>query len=85
MNSTVAAHLFDPGANGLRARLTCLPVAVNGKHTPPFPCRLESCLSSKSTLWNQIPLTSNLGWIDCEINQWLADRISQRDKLYLEK
>ncbi|MFN0184439.1 MAG: hypothetical protein ACKVQR_11545, partial [Aquabacterium sp.] len=40
MNAVVAAGLCDPGANGPRARLARLPVAVNGKHTPPFPCRL---------------------------------------------
>ncbi|MBS1190041.1 MAG: uncharacterized protein H6R10_1833 [Rhodocyclaceae bacterium] len=40
MNAIVAAGLCDPGANGPRARLARLPVAVNGKHSPPFPCRL---------------------------------------------
>ena len=40
MNAIVAADLCDPGANGPRARLARLPVAVNGKHTPPFPCRM---------------------------------------------
>lgn len=40
MNAIVAAGLCDPGANGPRARLARLPVAANGKHSPPFPCRL---------------------------------------------
>jgi len=40
MDAIVAAGLCDPGANGPRARLARLPVAVNGKHTPPFPCRM---------------------------------------------
>ena len=40
MNGIVAAGLCDPGANGPRARLARLPEAVNGKHEPPFPCRL---------------------------------------------
>lgn len=40
MDAIVAAGLCDPGANGPRARLARLPVAVNGKHTPPFRCRL---------------------------------------------
>ena len=40
MNAVVAAGLCDPGANGPRARLARLPVAVNGKHTPPFQCRM---------------------------------------------
>ena len=40
MNAIVAAGLCDPGANGPRARLARLPVGVNGKHTPPFPCRM---------------------------------------------
>ena len=40
MDAIVAARLCDPGANGPRARLARLPVAVNGKHKPPFPCRL---------------------------------------------
>jgi hypothetical protein len=40
MNAIVAAGLCDPGANGPRARLARLPVAINGKHTPPFLCRM---------------------------------------------
>jgi len=40
MNAIVAAGLCDPGANGPRARLARLPVAVNGKHEPPFRCRM---------------------------------------------
>ena len=41
MNAVVAAGLCDPGANGPRARLARLPVAVNGKHKPSFECVLE--------------------------------------------
>jgi hypothetical protein len=40
MNAIVAAGLCDPGANGPRARLARLPVGVNGKHAPPFSCRV---------------------------------------------
>lgn len=40
MNAIVAAELCDPGANGPRARLARLPVGVNGKHSPPFSCRM---------------------------------------------
>jgi hypothetical protein len=40
MNAIIAAGLCDPGANGPRARLARLPVAVNGKHSPPFSCRM---------------------------------------------
>jgi hypothetical protein len=40
MNAIVAAGLCDPGANGPRARLARLPVAANGKHMPPFRCRM---------------------------------------------
>ena len=40
MNAIVAAGLCDPGANGPRVRLARLPEGVNGKHTPPFPCRM---------------------------------------------
>lgn len=40
MHAIVQAELCDPGANGPRARLARLPAAVNGKHAPPFPCRL---------------------------------------------
>jgi hypothetical protein len=40
MNAIIAAGLCDPGANGPRARLARLPVAMNGKHTPPFACRM---------------------------------------------
>ena len=42
MNAIVAANLCDPGANGPRARLARLPVAINGKHEPVFNCRLET-------------------------------------------
>jgi hypothetical protein len=38
MNAIIAADLCDPGANGPRSRLARLPVAVNGKHEPPFRC-----------------------------------------------
>lgn len=41
MNAIVHAGLCDPGANGPRTRLVRLPKAVNGKHRPPFPCRLK--------------------------------------------
>ena len=40
MNAIVEAGLCDPGVNGPRARLARLPVAVNGKHSPPFVCRM---------------------------------------------
>lgn len=40
MNAIVNAGLCDPGANGPRARLARLPVAVNGKHALPFHCRM---------------------------------------------
>ena len=40
MNAIVNAGLCDPGANGPTARLARLPVAVNGKHQPPFPCQM---------------------------------------------
>ena len=40
MNAIIDAGLCDPGANGPRSRLARLPCAVNGKHTPPFRCRL---------------------------------------------
>jgi len=40
MNAIVAAGLCDPGANGPRARLARLPVAMNGKHSPPFVCKM---------------------------------------------
>ncbi len=40
MNAIIAAGLCDPGANGPRARLARLPVAMNGKHIAAFACRL---------------------------------------------
>jgi hypothetical protein len=40
MQAIIAAGLCDPGANGPRARLARLPVAMNGKHSPSFPCRM---------------------------------------------
>lgn len=42
MNAIVAVGLCDPGANGPRARLARLPVAVNGKHAPRFVCRMRA-------------------------------------------
>jgi hypothetical protein len=41
MNAIVAAGLCDPGANGPRARLARLPVAINSKHSPIFRCRMR--------------------------------------------
>ena len=40
MNAIIEAGLCGPGANGPRSRLAWLPCASNGKHAPPFPCRL---------------------------------------------
>lgn len=40
MSAIINAGLCDPGANGPRARLARLPVAINGKHTSPFACRV---------------------------------------------
>ncbi len=40
MNVIIAFGLCDPGANGPRTRLARLPAAVNGKHEPPFACRM---------------------------------------------
>ena len=40
MNAIVGSGLCDPGANGPRARLARLPLAMNGKHSPPFRCQL---------------------------------------------
>lgn len=40
MKAVVAAGLCDPGANGPSTRLARLPIAVNGKSSPPFVCRL---------------------------------------------
>ncbi|WP_373498719.1 hypothetical protein [Desulfococcus sp.] len=42
MDAIIEAGLCDPGANGPRARLARLPVAVNGKHSPPFRCRMAA-------------------------------------------
>jgi hypothetical protein len=44
MHAIVAACLCDPGANGPRARLARLPVAINGKHSPPFACKMLAWL-----------------------------------------
>jgi hypothetical protein len=41
MNAIVGAGLCDPGANGPRARLARLPVAINSKHSPVFRCRMR--------------------------------------------
>jgi hypothetical protein len=40
LNAVISAGLCDPGADGPKARYGRLPVAVNGKHDPAFPCRL---------------------------------------------
>lgn len=47
MNAVVNAGLCDPGANGPTARLARLPVAINGKHTPPFKCQLKNWFPEK--------------------------------------
>jgi len=41
MNAIINAGLCDPGANGETTRLARLPIAMNGKHEPAFPCRME--------------------------------------------
>jgi hypothetical protein len=41
MNAIVGAGLCDPGANGPRARLARLPVAINSKHSPIFRCQMR--------------------------------------------
>ena len=41
MDAIVEAILCDPGAKGPQSRLARLPEAVNGKHSPPFRCRLR--------------------------------------------
>jgi len=41
VKAIIQAGLCDPGAGGPTARLARLPMAVNGKHDPAFPCRLE--------------------------------------------
>jgi len=41
MNVIIAEELCDPGADGPTARLARLPEAVNGKHSPAFPCRMR--------------------------------------------
>lgn len=40
MKSIISAGLCDPGADGPLSRLARLPVGNNGKHDPPFKCRL---------------------------------------------
>ena len=40
MDAIVAARLSDPATKGPQTRLARLPAAVNGKHTPPFACRI---------------------------------------------
>jgi hypothetical protein len=41
MSAIINGGLCDPGASGPTTRLARLPVAVNGKHSPPFPCRVK--------------------------------------------
>ncbi len=41
MKAVINANLCDPGADGPQTRLARLPVGVNGKHDPSFPCRME--------------------------------------------
>ena len=40
MTAIIDAGLCDPGANGPTARLARLPVAINGKRSPVFECKL---------------------------------------------
>lgn len=46
MGAIISAGLCDPGANGPMARLARLPEGVNGKHSPPYPCRMQSWSSA---------------------------------------
>lgn len=40
IRATITAGLCDPGASGPLTRYGRLPAAINGKHEPPFACRL---------------------------------------------
>jgi len=40
VEAIIAAGLLRPGHDGPRTRLARLPVGVNGKSAPPFPCRM---------------------------------------------
>ncbi|MFO0699744.1 MAG: hypothetical protein U0236_10980 [Nitrospira sp.] len=42
MGAFIRHGLTDPGMTGPLTRLVRLPVGVNGKHSPPFPCRLTT-------------------------------------------
>lgn len=41
MRAIIATGFCDPGASGPLTRYARLPVGVNGKHDPPFDCRLK--------------------------------------------
>jgi hypothetical protein len=40
-DAIIEAGLSDTGMNGYTTRLARLPVGINGKHSPPFQCRLH--------------------------------------------
>ena len=42
MKAIINANLCDPGAGGPQTRLARLPMGGNGKHKPPFLCRMEA-------------------------------------------
>jgi hypothetical protein len=42
MAAIIFAKLCDAGANGPTARLVRLPVGINGKYEPAFPCRMQT-------------------------------------------
>ena len=60
MNAIVAAGLSAPGANGPSAQRARLPVAINGKHTPPLTGHMASWSPelrySTADLVNGVPL-----------------------------
>lgn len=77
MNAIVAAGLCDPGANGPRARLARLPVAVNGKHAPPFVCRMVSWAPQRRYSVEELTAGLQLDMADTGRAKRLASRGSQ--------
>ncbi|MCD6039483.1 MAG: uncharacterized protein K0S27_883 [Gammaproteobacteria bacterium] len=77
INAIINAGLCDPGANGPTTRLARMPIAANGKHEPPFTCRME--LGSPERRYSVQELVDGL---QLEIVE--KDR-SKREKSHLEQ
>ncbi len=80
MNAIIRVGLCDPGANGPTTRLARLPVAINGKHEPRFPCQLEAWLPEKRYSLQELINGLQLELIETKSKQKNSNKHDQYDE-----